>query len=117
MNLTMTLHQVRQRFAYAFTPYTSMNGVQAKHPCASASAEQDITRCAVGPSPPPGMKISTVVFSAHTALDTEWLHIGPLCHNLTLSCDTGGGLKALPICAHNYISSMPKNEFRFPLCL
>lgn len=78
--------------------------------CVSASAEQDITVCAFVPSPPAGMKISTVVFSAHMALDTEWNHIGPLCHNPTLSYVTGGGLKALPICASNYTSSTPKKE-------
>lgn len=94
-----------------------MNIVLEKHQCASASTEQDITVCAFGPSPTAGVKISTVVFPAHMALDTEWNHIGPLCHNPTLSYDTGGGLKALPICARNYISSIPQKECRVFLCL
>lgn len=55
-----------------------------------ASAEQDITVCTFGPLPPAGMKISTVVFPAHMALNIEWNHIGPLCHNPALSNDAGG---------------------------
>lgn len=37
---------------------------------------------------------STVVFPADMALNAKWNHIGPLCHNPTLSHDTGGGFQA-----------------------
>lgn len=43
---------------------------------------------------------STAVLPADMALNAEWNHIGPLCHNPTLSHDTegegGGGFKPLP---------------------
>lgn len=94
-----------------------MNFVQEKHQLASGSAEQDITVHAFGPLPPTGMKIPTVVFSAHMALNTEWNHIGPLCHNPTVSHGAGEGSRHCPYVHIITFFECLKSSVGFFLCL